>query len=99
MAKLTDQTANGTSFHHSTITASAKELIAALGEPQCQSNNGEDKVNLEWTCETENGKVFTIYDWKEYREISMHEMITWHVGGHSRYDTIIAVDELQTILK
>ena len=98
MAKLSNQSSNGTSFHNSTITASVNELIAALGEPQYQSNDGEDKVNFEWDCETEEGDVFTIYDWKEYRPISKNEQIEWHIGGNSGYQTYIAAEEVEQLL-
>lgn len=98
MAKLSNQSISGTSFHNSTITASVNELIAALGEPQYQSNDGQDKVNFEWECETEEGDVFTIYDWKEYRSISTDEQIEWHIGGNSGFTTSTAVEELEQLL-
>jgi len=98
MAKLSNQSISGTSFHNSTITASVNELIAALGEPQYQSNDGQDKVNFEWECETEEGDVFTIYDWKEYRSISTDEQIEWHIGGNSGYQTSIAAEEVEQLL-
>ena len=98
MAKLSNQSISGTSFHNSTITASVNELIAAIGEPQYQSNDGQDKVNFEWDCETEDGDVFTIYDWKEYRPISRDEQIEWHIGGNSGYQTSIAAEEVEQLL-
>ena len=98
MAKLSNQSISGTSFHNSTITASVNELIAALGEPQYQSNDGQDKVNFEWECETEEGDVFTIYDWKEYRSISTDEQIEWHIGGNSGFQTSIAAEEVELLL-
>ncbi len=98
MAKLTNQNSNGTSFHNSTITASVNELIAALGKPQYQSNDGEDKVNFQWDCETDEGDVFTIYDWKEYRPISKNEQIEWHIGGKSRFVTFTAAEEVELLL-
>ena len=94
MAKLSNQSISGTSFHNSTITATVNELIAAIGEPQYQSNDGQDKVNFEWDCETEDGDVFTIYDWKEYRPLDENEVIEWHVGGHSGKVTDQAVQEM-----
>jgi hypothetical protein len=98
MAKLSNQSISGTSFHNSTITATVNELIAALGEPQYQSNDGQDKVNFEWDCETEDGDVFTIYDWKEYRRISKDEQIEWHIGGNSGFQTSTAAEEVEQLL-
>jgi hypothetical protein len=95
MAKLSNKSIFGTSFHNSTIRASVNELIAALGEPQYQANNGQDKVNFEWTCETDGGDEFSIYDWKEYRRISKDEQIEWHIGGTSGFQTSIAAQEVK----
>jgi hypothetical protein len=87
--------ANMTSFHGTEFRASANEIIAILGEPTYDSNDGSDKVNLEWICETETGEVFTIYDWKEYRPIEMDEKIDWHIGGHNGRVTNAALKELE----
>jgi len=84
MCKQTNQSTNGTSFQGITILTSVQNLINTFGEPTVQDNTGEDKVNFEWDMETENGDVFTIYDWKEYRKIDLDEQIEWHIGSHSR---------------
>lgn len=84
MCKKTTQSTDGTSFQGVTILTSVQNLINTFGEPTVQDNTGEDKVNFEWDMETENGDVFTIYDWKEYRKIDLDEQIEWHIGSHSR---------------
>jgi len=89
----------GTSFHDNTITASVNELIAVMGEPSYSGNDGEDKVNFEWEMETEEGEVFTVYDWKEYRPLSRDEQIEWHIGAHSRRIGYSALVELSTALE
>lgn len=81
------------------ISSSVSELKEKLGEPQYSENDGTDKVNFEWECETEEGDVFTIYDWKEYREIDETETIHFHIGGMSERVTRVAVSELKTLLK
>lgn len=98
MAKLTEKTANGTSFHNSTINATVEDLVRVLGQAQYQSNDGDDKVNFEWTCETTNGDVFTVYDWKEYRSIETDEDIEWHIGGDSSAITSEAAREVELLL-
>ena len=98
MAKSTNQDTSGTSFHMTTIIASVNELISALGEPQYQGNYGNDKVNFEWNCETDEGDVFTIYDWKEYRSISKDEQIKWHIGGDNVSITSTAAVEIGFLL-
>jgi hypothetical protein len=94
MAKLSMKSANMTSFHNVTITCTAKELIAALGDAQYINNDGSDKSNFDWVCETASGKVFTIYDWKHYRSIDLNEKINWHIGSHEAITSLIAKDEL-----
>jgi hypothetical protein len=96
--KLTNRSANGTSFHGITIKTTVNELIRVLGNPQEDSNTGEDKVNFDWTCETRGGKVATIYDWKEYRMIDVNEEIEFHIGGRDKYTTLEAKEELEILL-
>ena len=82
--KKTNSSIDGTSFHNITITASVNDLINVLGEPTFQGNTGEDKVNFIWDMETDDGDVFTLYSWKEYRKISDIEIIEWHIGARNR---------------
>ena len=99
MAKLTDKSATGTSFYDTVIRTTVNKLINALGEAQWGDNSGEDKINFDWICETENGDVFTIYDWKEYRPIGSDEMIEFHIGGDNKSITEKAKRELLEIIK
>ena len=94
----TFQSTGGTSFHGSVIVASVNELTKIMGEPHYSGNDGEDKVNYEWEMETENGAVFTVYDWKAYRSIGSNEQIEWHIGGQTRSVTEAALDEIATAL-
>lgn len=93
--KKSDKNPNGTSFHSSVIIATVSQLRKAIGEPDMECNDGGDKVNFEWHCETEDGDVFTVYDWKEYRRLSEDEEIEWHIGGHSRKVTEKACEEVE----
>jgi hypothetical protein len=92
--KPTKKSVNGTSFHNDTVRASVEDLRKILGEPTCEQNDGEDKVNFEWEMQTEDEDVFTVYDWKEYRSLSEDEIIEWHIGGHNGRVTSIAVNEI-----
>ena len=98
MLVKTSKSVSGTSFHYSTITTTVNELISIIGEPVCDSNTGEDKVNIEWELEDEEGNVVTIYDWKEYRKIGMDEKIEWHIGGMSKMITYYAKKEIELAL-
>jgi hypothetical protein len=84
----------GTSFHDTTIRTTVHTLIKLLGEPTYSGNDGEDKVNYEWEMETNDGDVFTVYDWKEYKVLDEHEIIDFHIGGKSKVVTEQAKDEL-----
>ena len=96
--KQTDKSANGTSFHDTTFTATVADLRKILGEPQCEQNDGRDKCNFDWTMETEDGTIFTVYDWKYYRELEEDEEVEWHIGGHSEADTEKALNEIEEAL-
>lgn len=92
--KYTKKSPMGTSFHGTVFNASVADLRKILGDPDMEQNDGRDKVNFEWTMETDNGNVFTVYDWKEYRPIEEDEIIEWHVGGVSRFVTQEALKEI-----
>lgn len=96
--KRTDKTSNGTSFHDHTFTATVDDLRSVLGQPQFESNDGQDKVNFDWIMETQDGTVFTVYDWKEYRPLAEDETIEWHIGGISGLATEKALLEMREAL-
>ena len=84
----------GTSFHDTTIGTTVHTLKTLLGEPHYSGNDGEDKVNYEWEMETDNGDMFTVYDYKTYRPLDEHEIIEFHIGGMSKAVTEQAKNEM-----
>jgi hypothetical protein len=98
MAKLSNKNGGG-SFHNTTILTTVSKLTSVLGAAQDSNNTGEDKTNFDWNCETEDGDVFSIYDWKEYRSISEDELIEFHIGGDNKWITEQAKRELLEIIK
>ena len=64
------------------------------GDPE--KNPG--KVNFDWQMQTDGGKVFTVYDWKEYRPLLPDEEICWHVGGFNREDCEAGMREVLNAL-
>jgi hypothetical protein len=88
----------GTSFFGTTFPASVNQLIEAIGQPTFKANTGEDKTNFEWNMELEDGTVFSIYDWKEYRAIGLDEVIDWHIGGKNGAHTEKALDKLSELI-
>ena len=97
--KKTNKSAAGTSFHDIKFTASINDLTRLLGEPSYVGDFSEDKVTVEWVCETIDGYIVTIYDWKEYRWIDKDEKIEFHIGGKNKLETMDAKDELIDIMK
>jgi len=63
------------------IRANYNDLVAVFGEPHFYEPGNNDKVQCEWDFEY-NGEVFTIYDWKEYRDPKL--VFEWHIGGKTR---------------
>jgi hypothetical protein len=98
MARLTTKSTDGTSYYGINITTSVSQLERVIGEAQYISNDGRNKTNFDWECETNEGDVFTIYDWKEYRPISKDELIIFHIGAKSESVSKIAKNELEQLL-
>lgn len=92
--KLSSKPRGGTSYHMMNITTTVDKLIDAIGVPQIEDNDGQDKVNVEWICELSDGTVFTIYDWKEYRPIDYNEEIEFHIGAKDKAASQRAMEAL-----
>ena len=99
MAQKTNKSADGTSFHGVTFKASVNQITSSFGEPTIHDNTGEDKTNFEWEMETNEGEVFTIYDWKEYRKLDLNEKIVWHIGSMEALGSKKALKEIMQSLK
>ena len=88
---------NGSSFHSDIIFATPNELRHILGEPDWDSNDGADKVNMEWYRQMPDGNIFTVYDYKEYRSLPENEVIEWHIGGYNKDVTEQAKREIESV--
>ena len=93
MIKKTNKSLDGTSFHGATFSATLADLQVILGAPNYGGDH-HDKVQNEWELELEDGTVFSVYDWKEYRRYTDKETIEWHIGGMNLKDTFVAQDTL-----
>lgn len=91
------ETADALSIGHlvGEITCSYAQLVAKFGEP----NGGSDgyKVSTAWVLkDTNNGQVFSIYDYKETSMYSQENPSVekfralpeygWHIGAQSKVD-------------
>jgi len=57
------------------------DLVRNFGEPSINTPSGDDKVQVEWVF-ANDGKVFTIYDWKTFdRNYTLQELNHWSIGG------------------
>ncbi len=83
-------TFQSSSFHDTIVTTTPSKLIALaehLGTDYCNHNTGDDKTNFDFEFQTTDGIYFTVYDWKEYRTLSLNEYIDFHIGGSSKSNT------------
>jgi len=71
---------NEVCFNNVTLTATPQQLIDALGDPDYFDNTGVNETNMKYNLETDDGIIFTIYDWKEYRSLPMNESIEFRIG-------------------
>jgi hypothetical protein len=83
---------SGTSFHGTTIRATLKQMIGALGA----SIQGGDKTTNEWAGRI-NNQVFTVYDWKE-GYFTPETPIDWHIGGFNQETTDAAKEAIFELL-
>jgi len=98
MAKKTDKSPSGTSWFQEVVITTYPKLIEILGQPTYDNNTGEDKVNMEWICESRDGFVFTIYDWKEYESLNEEYNYDFHIGGFSEEETKKAKAEIELMI-
>lgn len=91
--KYTEQNASGTYFVTIFKTTFAK-LVEKIGKPSFYYG---DKTFYEWCLETEEGDVFTIYDWKKSFAPCDNEMYDWHIGAKSEEVGKKAVAELKAL--
>jgi len=99
MAKHSNKSICGTSFHGVTFSATPNQLIKLFPNSYHGSNDGQDKTNFYFNLETDNGDLFTIYDWKFYRPLEMDEVIGWHIGAMSEHISLIAKAEILAMLE
>jgi len=97
--KQTDKSIIGTTFQLLTLFASVEQLKKVLGKPTFEHNNGKDKTNFEWNLETDDGNVFAIYDWKEYRPLQANKVIEWYIGANSEFAALQGYTEIKEAIE
>ena len=86
---MTDN-ARYTSYHGTKVKASYTQLSLAFGDAEYI---GDEKVSYQWICETDDGRPFTIYDWREGR-FNDEKAIEWHIGSRDKCSSWVAKDEV-----
>jgi len=90
-----------TSFHHTVIHTTPQKLIKLaerIGAEYYDQNTGDDKTNFDFEFDTKDGTYFTVYDWKEYRELGYDEIVEFHIGTDDPADSIKALAALEEAL-
>lgn len=92
----------GTSFHDGYVLASCNEIREKLQDEPIYILKTEDlefdKIHIEFNYQLEDGTVFTIYDWKEYNydADNLNEILYYHIGTHTREETIKVLEFLKS---
>lgn len=79
------------------VDVSYHELLDKFGEPTV---GDEYKIDAEWEILFDDGKVGTIYNWKDGKNyngasgMDVEDITDWHIGGHDND----VVGRLKTIL-
>jgi hypothetical protein len=98
MAKISDNSSSGTSFHNVTVLTTANELERVYGAPTLENVDG--KTNWDWCLETNDGQTtFTVYDWYEGRNVDKDSLIDFHIGAYNFMDSMKAQEEVQQDLE
>ena len=93
---------NGTSFHDGYVLASCNELKEKLQDEPVYIYKTEDpnfdKTHIEFHYQLEDGTPFSIYDWKQflYDADNLDEILYYHIGTHTREDTIKVLKFLES---
>ena len=67
------------------VNTTYDEIVAKFGPPTSAIPSGDNKVQVEWDIQFENGSRASIYDYKQY-DVPYEEVTNWSVGGNSPQD-------------
>jgi hypothetical protein len=95
MAKQTIKSSNLVSYHYVSIRTSLNDLLKLF--PHSISYEYDEKISYKFTLETNNGDVFTIYDYFMF-PFKHDDEISWHIGARSKDIAQTALFELEEIL-
>ena len=76
---------NNTCFQGA-IECSHGLLVELFGPPTWDKESDDGKVKNEWVLLFDDGRVATVYDWKEY-DLPVENITDWHIGGKNKIIT------------
>jgi hypothetical protein len=56
-----------------------------FGQPAYEDNSGNNKGNMEWELEDNDGDVFYLNDWNTGRPLDENAPVYWHIRATSDY--------------
>jgi hypothetical protein len=86
-----------TSYHGVDIRTTPFKLIQLCEKydiPFFTQNDGEDKTNFDFAFNYNDELKFFVYDWKEYRPLSLSEYVDFHIGTTDRNESDKALNIL-----
>ena len=88
-----------TSFHNVTIRTTVNKLMSIIPSHDVEvSNDVDEKYQYYFYFINSMGEEITIYDWKEYREVGLDEVLDFHIGSSDFFNGLLAKEELVAIL-
>ena len=100
LSNITKSSNTGGTHLHGHLNRTYDQLVSVFGEPHFRYRpraGAEDKIDVEWAFEFPDGRVFTVYNWKNGKAYcgthgeDVENMTEWNVGGHhkSTYHSLI----------
>ena len=86
------------SYHGVNINTTPFKLIQLCEKydiPFFTQNDGEDKTNFDFAFNYNNELKFYVYDWKEYRPLSLSEYVDFHIGAIDEVKSYKALEVLK----
>ena len=91
LSNITKTSNTGGTHLHGHLNRTYDQLVSVFGEPHFRYQpraGAEDKIDVEWSFEFPDGRVFTVYNWKNGKAYcgthgeDVEDMTEWNVGAH-----------------
>lgn len=91
LSNITKSSNTGGTHLHGHLNRTYDQLVSVFGEPHFRYRpraGAEDKIDVEWAFEFPDGRVFTVYNWKNGKAYLGHQgedvehIKEWNVGAH-----------------